>query len=116
MASGRKPAWLDEETHRLIKKYAKLKKTSMTEATSELVLQYVEKLEGGTDAEGAVAAAQAPVTAAATPAAAPAAAEAPKAEERAPVAAKVEKTEPAPKRPRRKSEDGVKYLGGIWLV
>lgn len=111
MASGRKPAWLDEEAHRLIKKYAKLKKTSMTEATSALVLQYVEQLEGGTKAAGA-----APVSVAAPVAAEPKAPAAPKAEQSAPAQAKVQKPAEARKRPRRTGEDGVKYLGGIWLV
>lgn len=128
MASGRKPVWLDEEAHLLIKEYAKLTKTSMTEITSQLVLEHVETLEGGTGT-GATSAAPAGASAASAPAAAAPKAAAPKAAPKAASApksdvkpaqeapkAKAEKPAPAPKRTRRANTDGVRYLGGIWLV
>lgn len=125
MASGRKPVWLDEEAHLLIKEYAKLTKTSMTEITSQLVLEHVETLDGGTASDStptATSSASAPSESAGASVGAPAAkavAAAPKAAAKpAPEApkAKAEKPAEAPKRKRRANTDGVRYLGGIWLV
>lgn len=124
MASGRRPVWLEEQAHLLIKQYAKLTKTSMTETTSQLVLNHLATLEGGS-APAEVAASAAEPKAAAPAKAAPAPAKATP-EKKAPAA------KPAAKRPatkRREStptagkdrassdnQDGVRYLGGIWLV
>lgn len=101
MAAGRKPVWFAEDAHLLIKEYAKLTKTSMTETASQLVLQHLEDLEGGS----AVAEA-------------PAQSEAPKAAAPAPPKAKAAAKPSAPKKKRapRSSDDGVEHIGGIWIV
>lgn len=132
MASGRKPVWLEEQAHLLIKQYAKLTKTSMTETTSQLVLQHLLTLEGG--AASAEVEAPAKEIQAAEPAKAKAALE-PKAESKPAESKKAEpakaKPEPAKKSAPQKrkpsassstdrassdNQDGVRYLGGIWLV
>lgn len=137
MASGRKPVWLEEQAHLLIKQYAKLTKTSMTETTSQLVLKHLAILEGESsqaevEAPAEVAKEAAPAKASAAPAKK---VESKKAEptKAAPKNAEPTKAtpEPAKKSPAKKrrpnapagkdrassdNQDGVRYLGGIWLV
>lgn len=116
--SERKPVWMDEEAHGILKTYSKLVKRSMADVTTELVMQHVDTLpeDAGLDASAPAAAERAPVSEsapAAEPAAAkPAAAAKPKA-----------KPAPAPSSTRKSSsqekpaeEGGIRYLGGVWLV
>lgn len=123
MSSDRRPVWLDEEAHLLLKQYAKLVKTSMTEVTSRLVLDRLDELDGAAPPE---------VVEASTPATKPAAEVAPA--EAEPVASapnryvetdadtRLEPPRPAPPAPPRRQRtpreetDEVRYLGGVWLV
>lgn len=124
MSSDRKPVWLDEDAHLILKQYAKFVKTSMTEVTSQLVLDHLAKLDGSAEPEAREAGASV--------------VESPKAAAQA--VPQVEETEdpnryvettsetrlepprpepPAPPRRQRtpREENGeIRYLGGIWLV
>lgn len=43
--SGKKPVWVDEDAHAILKKYAKLTKNSMVEVASTLVLEKLSQLD-----------------------------------------------------------------------
>lgn len=125
MASGRRPVWLEEQAHLLIKQYAKLTKTSMTETTSQLVLQHLATLDGASapaevDATAAAPKEAAPAKAKAAPAKAEPAKATPAAAKPAekPAAKKRKQSAPTAGKDRASSDnqDGVRYLGGIWLV
>lgn len=124
MSSDRKPVWLEEDAHLILKQYAKLAKTSMTEVTSRLVLDHLTELDNASGAES-----QAGATAVA--AEAPAAVAAPAAPVETEVANRYVETSgdtrlepprpepPAPPRRERgpRKDDGeVRYLGGVWLL
>jgi hypothetical protein len=87
--ANKKPVWVDEDAHGLLKAYAKQIKKPMVEVASRLVLDRLEDLEG---AEASAEAAQAPAPtaeeAAATPVADPGAR-----------ASRRRQARPAPKRP-----------------
>jgi hypothetical protein len=99
--ADKKPVWVDEDAHAILKAYSAITKESMVEIASRLVVDHLAELEAGFPAE------------AAAPAAA-AAAEPAKAERSAPRAA----ARPIPVEPPRSrtENDGVRYLGGVWLV
>jgi hypothetical protein len=127
-SGGKKPVWVEEEAHVILKEWAALTRISMVDVASQLVLENL-RADGATEGLiGEVAAAAAPAPA---PVAAPVAAaaeewigadEAPVPAAPAPVAAPAPAPAPAPMaaRPERKREviptGDVQYLGGIWLV
>lgn len=122
-----KPVWLDEEAHLILKQYARVLKSTMTEVTSQLVLDKIPLLDGATPVAAAPAAAApavtaAPVAAAAapTPAAAEPAAAARYIETDANTRLEPPRPEPPapPRRTRapREKTDEVRYLGGIWVL
>ena len=43
--SGKKPVWVDESAHAILKEYASLTKTSMVETASRLVLEKLSQLD-----------------------------------------------------------------------
>lgn len=100
--ADKKPVWVDEDAHAILKAYSGITKESMVEIASRLVVDHLAELEAGFPAEVAA------------PAAAAATAEPAKAERSAPrVAARPIPVEP----PRSRAEDdGIRYLGGVWLV
>ena len=107
--ADKKPVWVDEDAHGLLKAYAKQIKKPMVEVASRLVLDRLEDLEGAESADEPVAAAPEPVAEEAAPA--------PVADPGA-RAARRRAARPAPKRPSRPDpeDDSVRYLGGVWLV
>jgi hypothetical protein len=98
--SDKKPVWVDESAHAILKEYAKLTKEPMVEVASRLVLDHL----GDLDPNAGLSAASEP-RAAAIPA--------PEPNKRASLA-----TPAAPPRPRptRTELDGTRFLGGVWLV
>lgn len=96
--ADKKPVWVDEDAHAILKAYSAITKESMVEIASRLVLDHLAELEAGFASEPApatVATESAPVERAARPAARAAYAEPPRS---------------------RAENDGVRYLGGVWLV
>lgn len=123
MSSDRKPVWLEEDAHLILKQYAKLAKTSMTEVTSQLVLEHLTELDETSGVElqaGASAAAEAPAVVAAPEA--PAEAEDPNRYVETSEETRLEPPRPEPPAPPRREraprkDDGeVRYLGGVWLL
>ena len=105
--SDKKPVWVDEEAHVILKTYSKLTKESMVDVASRLVLENLKELSPSTDMaprDAAPASSRPPATrSAARASSAPAA-----------VSGAV-----APVVPRKKIERddrNVTYLGGVWLV
>lgn len=99
--AGKKPVWVDEDAHAILKAYSKLNKRSMLDIASDLVLNRLNTLLEEPKAE------EAPVEEVA-------AAPAPEVKEEVKV-----KPEPRKKiKPVRPSRDDgdVRYLGGVWLV
>lgn len=111
--SDRKPVWMDEEAHGIVKTYSKLVKRSMADVTTELVMKHLDSLPAGAglvdEAPEASAPAEEPAKAAKAEPAAPKAA--PK---RAPVETSRDESSRATRKPTE--ENGVRYLGGVWLV
>ncbi len=103
--AGKKPVWVDEEAHGVLKRYSKLVKSSMVEVASNLVLQNLENLDPEAGLEAAPAAPAAPVqldTARPTVT--------------APSTVEKQKS----RKPRRNRPDphdaNTRFVGGIWLV
>lgn len=96
--SDKKPVWVDESAHAILKQYSKLTKESMVDVASRLVIDHLDDLDPATGL-GAE-----PKVAAAAP-------EAAKRPARAPQAAI-----PA-QRPRLPKADGNdRFLGGVWFI
>lgn len=121
MSSDRKPVWLDEDAHLILKQFAKFEKTSMTDVTSQLVLDHLASLESGAPAPSATAVIAAPVAAPAIVVEAPAAPEPARFVETSPDTP-LEPARPEPPAPPRRErvqreDDGTtRYLGGVWLM
>lgn len=131
---GKKPVWVDEEAHSVLKEWAGLTRTSMVDAASALVLESLAEAEASDDTligaeEVAAPAPAAPAPVAAAPAApAPAAVAAPApapAPAPTPVTTTVTTvTSPAPapaprkKRTQKPPAPGTikQHVGGVWLV
>lgn len=124
-----KPVWLDEEAHLLLKQYARALKSTMTEVTSQLVLDKIPLMDGAAPvaaapAAPAPAAEATPVAAAAAPAAAPVAPETAATDRYVATDAgtRLEPPRPEPPAPPRRARaprektDEVRYLGGIWVL
>lgn len=45
MSADKKPVWLDEQAHAILKDFAKLVKKSATDVTSDLVIQHLHMLD-----------------------------------------------------------------------
>jgi len=126
-SGGKKPVWVEEEAHVILKEWAALTRISMVDVASQLVLENL-RADGATEGligEVAFAAAPAPVAAPVIVAEEEwiGADEAPVPVAPAPVAAApAPAPAPAPMsaRPERKRDvvptGDVQYLGGIWLV
>lgn len=107
--SNKKPVWVDEVAHGILKDYSAAVRRQMVEVATQLILEHVSS--GST-----VFAGPSPVvTATPTASVATAGAAADVAESAAP-APPPERKKPA--RAERKSEEGgnVRHLGGVWLV
>lgn len=121
MSSDRKPVWLDEDAHLILKQFAKLEKTSMTEVTSQLVLDHLASLEDASSEVAPVAVAPASEVEEVAVVEAPAAPEPARFVETAPDAP-LEPPRPEPPAPPRRErtqreDDGTtRYLGGVWLI
>ena len=90
--SDKKPVWVDEAAHAILKEYSKLTKESMVDIASRLVLDHLQDLDpasaGGAElmiGDGA-----------------------PEPTEKRPRVAKA--------RPARVENEGIRFLGGVWLV
>lgn len=126
--STKKPVWVDEESHAILKEYSARENRSITEIANDLVLEHLHTLdEAPSPVEVAPAAAPAPTPPAPEPApavvAAPVPAPAAPAPAPEPVAATPAPAPPAPAprkpapRPRKEGSEGtVNHLGGVWLV
>lgn len=97
--SDKKPVWVDESAHAILKQYSKLTKESMVDVASRLVLDHLDDLDPSSGLAGAEAKAPAPAP------------EAAKRPARAPQA-------PTPvQRPRVPKADGSnRFLGGVWFI
>ena len=119
MSADKKPVWLDDQAHTILKEYAKLIKKSATDVTSDLVIQHLASLEEG--AQSAPAAQASPAVEVAAPAAPAAPAPVEEPARYVEVSAKEigetrRATQPVvPKRERkpRKDDGQVRYLGGV---
>jgi len=97
--SDKKPVWVDESAHAILKQYSKLTKESMVDVASRLVIDHLDDLDPASGLGGAEPKAAAP------------AAESAKRPARAPQAAV-----PA-QRPRLPKADGNdRFLGGVWFI
>ena len=124
--SDKKPVWVEEEAHAILKRYGSLVKKPMADVASELVLQHLSELSADGPSSSPAPAAEAAVEVAAVPVAVaevaaaptPAPAPEPSAEELAAAAAADEAdARPARRRQRIDNEDTtIQYLGGVWLV
>jgi len=107
--ADKKPVWVDEDAHGLLKAYAKQIKKPMVEVASRLVLDRLDDLDNEEPAEEPAASTPEPAEepVAAAPVADPGAR-----------AARRRAARPAPKRPTRPDpeDESVRYLGGVWLV
>ncbi len=105
--AGKKPVWVDEEAHIILKQFAKVTKNSMVDVASRLVLDKLSHLEPGAGLTTEVE----PGEAAAAPAARPSMAK--------PVTVNAPQTT-RKRRPLRTMPDpndaDVRYVGGLWLV
>lgn len=59
MSADKKPVWLDDQAHTILKDYAKLVKKSATDVTSDLVLNYLHLLDSSDEVVAAASAAPA---------------------------------------------------------
>ncbi len=105
--AGKKPVWVDEDAHAILKIYAKLTKSSMVDVASKLVLRRLPELSPEAGLEAPAEPAAPAVGAKAEPV------------HSKPVA--VNPRKPAKKRRPAKvqpdpNDTNVRYLGGIWLV
>ena len=97
--SDKKPVWVDESAHAILKQYSKLTKESMVDVASRLVIDHLDDLDPASGLGGAEPKVAAP------------AAETSKRPARAPQAAI-----PA-QRPRLPKADGNdRFLGGVWFI
>lgn len=105
--AGKKPVWVDEEAHLILKQYSKLTKTSMVEVASTLVLEKLSQLEPGAGLEQDAAEGETGSTATARPSVQkPVAVNAPQ---------RTQKRRRKPTMPDPADGD-IRYVGGIWLV
>ncbi|MCB9519854.1 MAG: hypothetical protein H6700_11075 [Myxococcales bacterium] len=108
-AAGKKPVWVDEDAHAILKQYSKLTKASMVEVASNLVLSRLHDLDPASGLVGASAAEPASTGAAA-------AAE-PASNKPAPMLKPIEPLKRTSKRAVPNVNDNtIRYVGGIWLV
>lgn len=102
--SNKKPVWVDEIAHGILKDYCTVSRQQMVEVATRLILDNIAALESGS-----LPAVTVPTPAEPAPVAEPVAAAAPAPEQR-------KKPTRAPER-RPDNESGtVRYLGGVWLV
>lgn len=117
---SKKPVWVDEEAHVILKEYSKLAKVSMVDIASQLVLDRLRDLspEAGLSIEKPAAAEMIGETAPAPAPVAPAPRPAPKPEIAVFTPTPMPPKPPRPPREKREIKDDgtVRYLGGIWLV
>lgn len=104
--SGKKPVWVDEDAHAILKAYARITKNSMVEVASSLVLEKLSQLDPSSGLTTSAAEPAAARSAAAPNTSKPVAVNAPK-------AAKKRKARPA--LPDFNAAD-VRFVGGIWMV
>lgn len=102
--SGKKPVWVDENAHAILKEYAQITKESMVDVASALVLQHLQSLspEAGLPAETESRGGGETSLASSN-------------EMRA-FAARPRKAAPARPRPVDGPDARVRYVGGIWVV
>lgn len=104
--AGKKPVWVDEEAHAILKQYSKLVKSSMVDVASKLVLERLGELDpdAGLDA---------PAVASSAPSVKPDTAR-PQATSTPSMSSK----KAARPRPRRHdpNDESVRFVGGIWFV
>ena len=101
----KKPVWVDEDAHAILKRYAKLTKSSMVEVASRLVLDRLNDLSP-----------DAGLTVPAEPEIAPKVAE-PVSNKPAPTPRPIQKATRKPRKPRPDPNDkNTRFVGGIWLV
>jgi hypothetical protein len=99
--SGKKPVWVDESAHAILKEYASLTKTSMVETASRLVLEKLSQLDVAAAAAAEAEASSGPISV------------------QKPVTVKATTTNR-----RRKARStvtdlnspDVRFVGGVWLV
>jgi hypothetical protein len=97
--SNKKPVWVDELAHGILKEYCTVAKRQMVEVATGLILDHLAALEAGGSAPSAAAAPAEPAPAAPAAAAAP--------------SRKPSRPDP---RPDSEPKGSVRYLGGVWLV
>lgn len=105
--AGKKPVWVDEDAHTILKQFARVTKNSMVDVASRLVLEKLSQLEPGAglqpaEEEGVEAS---PETARPSTAK-PVALNAPKSTTKR----RRQRTMPDP------NDEDVRYVGGLWMV
>ncbi|MFT4704196.1 MAG: hypothetical protein ACI81R_001892 [Bradymonadia bacterium] len=101
--SQKKPVWVDEEAHSILKRYSKLVKSAMVDVASRLVVERLNDLDPASGLETS-APAPAPVLDTARPQATAPASDRPKKPARA-------------KAPRPDLiDENTRFVGGIWIV
>jgi hypothetical protein len=121
---AKKPVWVDEEAHAILKEYAAMVNKPITDIANDLVLESLHLLDEAAPAASEPAPTPVSATPTPTPVEPPAAEVADEAP--APVAAEAEApaAPPAPPAPparrtpsaRRDEETAAHHLGGVWLV
>ncbi len=106
--ADKKPVWVDESAHTILKEYAKLTKLRMVDVASDLVLNHIETLLEPANAKPAKAArAEEPSEPAPVP----------QTRVEAEPVRRAARPRPPRKAPRPNPDDtDVRYLGGVWLV
>jgi len=101
----KKPVWVDEDAHAILKRYAKLTKSSMVDVASRLVLERLNDLSPDAGLTEPVEPAPAPVPAE------------PVSTKPAPVPRPIQQAKRKPRKPMPDPNDkNVRFVGGIWIV
>jgi len=104
--AGKKPVWVDEDAHAILKKFAKLTRNSMVEVASALVLDKLSQLDPASGLEPVSADPVVDLSRPQTIAQKPVS-----------VNRSVSARKPRPKREKLDPNDAnVRFVGGIWLV
>ena len=103
--AGKKPVWVDEEAHSVLKRYSKLVKASMVEVASSLVVEHLDTLspEAGLEAAPAQSAAPQHLDTARPTVTTPS------------TVKKQSARKPKARRPDP-NDASTRFVGGIWLV
>lgn len=126
----KKPVWVDEDAHAILKHYSKLVKSSMVDVASDMVLSRLDELPAdaglSVPASHAAAAAKAvaePEAASVTPESIKDTPDAGEVIATADSPPKIDEPEsgrperPSPSRGRKEQKEGeTRFLGGVWLV